>query len=218
MEEEIQIHSQSKDDNNFNDINSLSYNGLLDKLQTLKEYKESNTIIEKKVVLIKTTNDSEIQSLINFIMGNPKNSPVIGLRKVLCFLQKEKTVSKIELYEYNYLVSKKFSYLKNQSIADSQILLFVLNIFDKKSVENLKKIFEDISQNQSLKFQGKIIKFLIIKSTDNFLLKLSEDTYIKNIKKDLEELTKSYNINTEQIEIEIDELKEVNEILKMIIK
>ena len=54
-------------------------------------------------------------------MKNQNNNTIIGLRKIIKIIQKETSTTKLEIYEYNYLVSKKFRYLCEEAIENTEI-------------------------------------------------------------------------------------------------
>jgi hypothetical protein len=49
------------------------------------------------------------------------------------YIENEKLskVLKINVFDYNYILSKKFRYMKNQAILFADHFIFVINIYDK---------------------------------------------------------------------------------------
>lgn len=140
--------------------------------------------------------------------------------KILPHPENENNLLRLNFYEYNYLLSKKFKFLRNETIFSSQILISIINIFDKRGVENLIKIFEEIRQ-ESLKSQ-KVSKnssnnstkqfCILVKSTPNFLSKLTESYVLENIKLEIGNL----GINN-FLEIEDESSLDVDSIINEVI-
>jgi hypothetical protein len=47
----------------------------------------------------------------------------------------------INFYDYNYTLSKKFKYLKTEAISNADVLIFIVNIYEKVI---LKITFSDV--------------------------------------------------------------------------
>ena len=65
---------------------------------------------------------------------------MIKLEKTIKYIEKADSVLKINLFDYNYILSKKFRYMKNQAILFADHYIFVINIYD--SVPILLKLIE----------------------------------------------------------------------------
>lgn len=123
-------------------------------MQKLKDKSLKNI----KITFIKTSSEELIKNYVDaifnklmnknmhessFLINNPITH-TIGLRvfdflsiKKINFFQNVQTIIQdsnkntlIELFDYNYLLQKKFRYLRNEVI-DSDILIFLVNIYDK---------------------------------------------------------------------------------------
>ena len=204
-------------------------NGILDKLQALKEPKNKN-ILSYSIALIKTSSDVEILKISNFLTGNLNSDSLIGLRKTIKIINNENSIIQIILYDYNYLLGRKFKYLKTESIIFSDIIAIIINIYDKKYIEHLKIILDDITNkgnvleiNENDKYNlkslyNKKIVFLVIKSSNNFLLKLTEKTALINAKEQITSLFKNLpNLNIKYIDIDINEIGDGSNLLNEII-
>lgn len=227
-----------EENNNIQNQENIYY-GILDKIQVLKEPR-NREVMSTSLAIIKTSNDPEILKLSNLIMNNSKNqnnNTIIGLRKIIKIIQKETSTTKLEIYEYNYLVSKKFRYLCEEAIENTEILLIVVNIFDKKCFDNLKLLINEIikygnnvqrnvnDNGNNIGFNStseitlnKKIRFLLLKTTNNFLMKITESSSLISAKAEITNLFKIIkNLNYKFVEVDIDEIKETNNLLTEII-
>jgi len=204
-------------------------NGILEKLQGLKEPKNKN-ILSYSIALIKTSSDGEISKISNILTGNLNSDSLIGLRKTIKIINNENSTIQIILYDYNYLLGRKFKYLKTESIIFSEIIAIIINIYDKKYIEHLKIILDEITNkgnvleiNENDKYNlkslyNKKIVFLVIKSSNNFLLKLTEKTALINAKEQITSLFKNLpNLNIKYIDIDINEIGDGSNLLNEII-
>lgn len=89
------------------------------------------------------------------------------------------------------MMSQKFKFLRNECVTSSWVLINILNVYDKRGIEFFFKSWEEIS---ALKERPTTISELhkeivpicvIIKSTPNFLMKLSESELLDNLKTSL---------------------------------
>ena len=222
-----------------NQTTENTFYGILDKYQILKEPR-NRQLLSYTLSIIKTSNDQEIARLSNLIMNDNKNktsSDIIGLRKAIKIVQKETSTTKLEIYDYNYLLAKKFKYLSEEAILRSDILVIAINIFDKKCLDNLKLILNDIvhystgqvanndSSGNNIAFSttnenilDKKIKFILIKSTNNFLMKIIESTALINTKTEISNLFKIFKeLNYKFVEVDIDDVKETNNLINELI-
>lgn len=226
-----------EENNNIQNQENIYY-GILDKIQVLKEPR-NREVMTTSLAIIKTSNDPEIVKLSNLVMNNSKNhnNAIIGLRKIIKIIQKESSATKLEIYEYNYLVSKKFKYLCEEAIENAEILLIVVNIFDKKCFDNLKLLINEIikygnniqrnvnDNGNNIGFNStseitlnKKIRFLLLKTTNNFLMKITEPSSLISAKTEITNLFKIIkNLNYKFVEVDIDEIKETNNLLTEII-
>ena len=203
----------NKDDNNFQ-------KGILDKIQILKESQNQN-IQEFNISIIKTSNDSDILKVTNLISENYNNN-CIGIRKTIKIIQSENTISKISIYDYNYLLGKKFRYLKNECFSFGDILVIIINIYDKKYLEYLKVIIDELTkkldnEGKNSEINKKIV-FLIIKTSNNFLLKLTENSALITAKQEISNLFNNIKkFNPKYIDVDINEIDESNNLISDII-
>lgn len=203
----------NKDDNNFQ-------KGILDKIQILKESQNQN-IQEFNISIIKTSNDSDILKVANLISENYNNN-CIGIRKTIKIIQSENTISKISIYDYNYLLGKKFRYLKNECFSFGDILVIIINIYDKKYLEYLKVIIDELTkkldnEGKNSEINKKIV-FLIIKTSNNFLLKLTENSALITAKEEISNLFNNIKkFNPKYIDVDINEIDESNNLISDII-
>ena len=172
-----------KEDNNFQ-------KGILDKIQMLKESQNQN-IQEFNVSIVKTSNDPDVLKVANLISENYNNN-CIGIRKTIKIIQSENTISKISIYDYNYLLGRKFRYLKNECLSFGEILVIIINIYDKRYLKYLKIIIDELAkkldnEGKNTEINKKIV-FLIIKTSNNFLLKLTENSALITAKEEISNL------------------------------
>ena len=202
-----------KEDNNFQ-------KGILDKIQMLKESQNQN-IQEFNVSIVKTSNDPDVLKVANIISENYNNN-CIGIRKTIKIIQSENTISKISIYDYNYLLGKKFRYLKNECLSFGEILVIIINIYDKRYLEYLKIIIDELAkkldnEGKNTEINKKIV-FLIIKTSNNFLLKLTENSALITAKEEISNLFNNIkNFNPKYIDIDINEIDESNNLISDII-
>ena len=177
-------------DDDLNKDDNIFQKGILDKIQILKESHNQN-IQEFNISIIKTSNDSDILKVANLISENYNNN-CIGIRKTIKIIQSENTISKISIYDYNYLLGRKFRYLKNECLSFGEILVIIINIYDKRYLEYLKVIIDESakkSDNEGKNTEiNKKIVFLFIKTSNNFLLKLTENSALKTAKEEISNL------------------------------
>jgi hypothetical protein len=201
----------------------IIYNGILDKIQILKDLPQQS-ITSNTLTIIKTSNDVDIQKLSSLIMGcnymgnyYPNN---IGLRRVTKIIQKDTMNIKLDIFEYNFLLSKKFTYLKDEAISMSDILLIIINIFDKKCFDNLKILIDNINNliNKSNNNYQPQLRFVLVKSTNNFLLKITESLSLTNAKNEINSIIAQIpKANAKFVEVDIDEIKETNNLINVLI-
>ena len=202
-----------KEDNNF-------HKGILDKIQMLKESQNQN-IQEFNVSIVKTSNDPDVLKVANLISENYNNN-CIGIRKTIKIIQSENTISKISIYDYNYLLGRKFRYLKNECLSFGEILVIIINIYDKRYLEYLKIIIDELAkkldnEGKNTEINKKIV-FLIIKTSNNFLLKLTENSALITAKEEISNLFNNIkNFNPKYIDIDINEIDESNNLISDII-
>ena len=202
-----------KEDNNFQ-------KGILDKIQMLKESQNQN-IQEFNVSIVKTSNDPDVLKVANIISENYNNN-CIGIRKTIKIIQSENTISKISIYDYNYLLGRKFRYLKNECLSFGEILVIIINIYDKRYLEYLKIIIDELAkkldnEGKNTEINKKIV-LLIIKTSNNFLLKLTENSALITAKEEISNLFNNIkNFNPKYIDVDINEIDESNNLISDII-
>ena len=207
-------------DDDLNKDDNIFQKGILDKIQILKESHNQN-IQEFNISIIKTSNDSDILKVANLISENYNNN-CIGIRKTMKIIQSENSISKISIYDYNYLLGKKFRYLKNECFSFGEILVIIINIYDKKYLEYLKVIVDELTkkldnEGKNLEINKKIV-FLIIKTSNNFLLKLTENSALITAKEEISNLFNHIkNFNPKYIDVDINEIDESNNLISDII-
>lgn len=166
--------------------------GLLDKLLTIKS--NSNLPITN-VCLIKISSDSIIQEFTDKLISGlttifkPKTkdpaedtfvkpqSSNIGLNKHVLFRDN----SIINLYDYNYLLSKKYKYLKQEAIMGSTIFVFIINVHDNRGLQNMKNILDEIAITNKSISKCRLHSLLITQSM-NLLLNLLKENQVDLIK------------------------------------
>lgn len=239
MEEEPQNKSNNANTVNIDNQSQSSY-GLLDKLQIMKEHQANAQMIVKdhSIALIKTSNDSDISRLCSLFVSAPVANTPIGLRLFIKTISTaEKTVLNIKVYEYNYLLSKKFKYLRTEAINSALTLLILINIYDKKCLSNLKEIIDEVSSkgtntqgnnaninyqnsassgNKNRQMNNKNIVIVLLKTTNNFLMKITERQNVINAKEEIEVILNGLKVKI--VEIDIDEINDVNHALVDLIK
>lgn len=124
----------------------------------------------------------------------------------------ENSVYKLTFYDYNYLLTKKFKYLRNEAVLSADKLIFVVNIFDKRGIDNFKLVYDDaIKQKNNLNSNSQKkseVICIMLKITSNFLIKINEAQISENIKKELYQLgIKNY------IELEEENITNINSLL-----
>ena len=202
-----------KEDNNFQ-------KGILDKIQMLKESQNQN-IQEFNVSIVKTSNDPDVLKVANIISENYNNN-CIGIRKTIKIIQSENTISKISIYDYNYLLGRKFRYLKNECLSFGEILVIIINIYDKRYLEYLKIIIDELAkkldnEGKNTEINKKIV-LLIIKTSNNFLLKLTENSALITAKEEISNLFNNIKkFNPKYIDVDINEIDESNNLISDII-
>ena len=186
----------------------------------LKESQNQN-IQEFNVSIVKTSNDPDVLKVANLISENYNNN-CIGIRKTIKIIQSENTISKISIYDYNHLLGRKFRYLKNECLSFGEILVIIINIYDKRYLEYLKISSDELakkSDNEGKNTEiNKKIVFLIIKTSNNFLLKLTENSALITAKEEISNLFNNINLfNPKDIDIDINDIDDSNNLISDII-
>jgi hypothetical protein len=145
--------------------------------------------------------------------------------KFLPHPENENMLLRLNFYDYNYILSKKFKFLRNEAISSSEVLISIINIFDKRGVENFIKNFEEIRQQalQNQQGQGQQNSLntsstkqicILIKSTSNFLAKITEKQVLENIKLELGNLgIKKFLEVEDESSLDLDSI--INEIISI---
>lgn len=221
--DETSFNMMNKSSNTTGEKKTLSL-GLLEKLETLKNtYNSSKTTVDVNVSFLKVSNDDHISKFCagfyNVCHDRPISEPYhnIGLNnyiKIIPHPENENSILKINFYDYNYLLSKKFKYLRNEAVVNSEKLVLVLNVYDKRGIENFKSINEEIKTALSKKKEITNVTTIciLLKITSNFLLKINEKKVLENLKKDL------INLGIKNIiELEEENIKDINSLIEEII-
>ena len=164
-------------ENNINNKNSKNTNkekthSILDKLRILRDENSSNNLLQKtNIALIKSANDFEIEELIKKLTGTENNNNNIGIRKTMRIIKGKVKINNICLYDYNYFIFNKYSYLKKEVMKNSDIYVIICNIFD----QNLEIYFSEFVEylKKNIDFAKKKIVFILIRATNNFLINSS---------------------------------------------
>ena len=114
-------------------------NCILNKLRIINENLNNNLLQKTNIALIKSSNDNEIEELIKKLTGTEKNINNIGIRKTMKIISGKVKINNICLYDYNYFIFNKYSYLKKEVMKNSDIYVIICNIFDK----NLETYFSE---------------------------------------------------------------------------
>jgi hypothetical protein len=210
------IEDEKVIENNNNQPKTTMF--LLDKLEAMKSKKMNS---ELNISFIKPSSDESINSFIQIYFHylstgivnmeyHEKEDKIrnIGLRKLTKIIvdpNNEEAIHKLNFHDYNYLMSKKFKYLRTEAIFFADVIIILINIFDKRGVENIKTLVEEVHtslnnlNNSSSSNKKKKLLALLLKNTNNFLEKLREGQILNNVKKELS----NANI-TNYIELEED--------------
>ena len=201
-----------KENNNINkttnNINEKINNNVLDKLRILKDENSSNNLLQKtNIALIKSSNDYEIEELIKKLTGTENNNNNIGIRKTMKIITGKVKINNICLYDYNYYVFNKYSYLKKEVMKNCDIYVIICNIFD----QNLEIYFTETVEylKKNIEFARKKIVFILIRATNNFLMSMVSSEQLILVKEKISNLFKSikhYCIHIDINEINVDNL------------
>ena len=198
--------------NTKNNINEQS-NGILDKIRILRDENYSSSLLQKtNIALIKSSNDFEIEELIKKLTGTENNLNNIGIRKTNKIIKGKVKINNICLYDYNYYVYNKYSYLKKEIMKNCDIYVIICNIFD----QNLEIYFTELVEyfKKNMEFSKKKIVFILICATNNFLMSMVSSEQLILVKEKISTLFK--NIKHFCIHIDISELN-VDTLLQEII-
>lgn len=202
----------SKENDKENDNKSINI-GILDKLRIIKEENNSSHLLVKNnIALIKSSNDLEIEELINKIIGintqnNNNNNINIGLRKTIKLISNEIKTNFLSLYDYNYTIINKYTYLKKEILKNCGIYVIICNIFEN-NLEFFFTDFIDILRNNK-DCSKKPIVFLLINSTSNFLMSMVSSEQLAIVKEQISVLFNKFKykfINVDINEVNIDKL------------
>ena len=180
----INISQKSEDSKMFS-------NGVLDKLKTLREQNMSTHVINKaNIAIIKASNDSDIEGLVRKIINTKNLNNNIGIRKTIKILSSDIKVNFISIYDYNYTVINKYVYLKKEIMKNCDNYVVVCNIFDK-GLELFLKDFIELIKNSNDSSKKKI-NFLLISSTNNFLMSMVAPEQLITIKQQISTLFNNF--------------------------
>ena len=197
---------------NTNKINISEKNeGVLDKIRILKS--ENYKIEKKNIALIKSSPDNEIEELIKKLTGTENSINNIGIRKTLKIISGEISIKEIYLYDYNYYIFNIYSYLKKEVMKNCDIYAIICNIFD----QNLETYFNEFVDylKKNMEYSKKKLVFILIKSTNNFLMSMVSSEQLISVKEKISTLFKGFKYFC--IHIDINEIN-VDSLLDDIIK
>ena len=206
-ENEIVIENTNTNKNNSNEKNE----GVLDKIRILKS--ENYKIEKKNIALIKSSPDNEIEELIKKLTGTENSINNIGIRKTLKIISGEISIKEIYLYDYNYYIFNIYSYLKKEVMKNCDIYAIICNIFD----QNLETYFNEFVDylKKNMEYSKKKLVFILIKSTNNFLMSMVSSEQLIFVKEKISTLFKGFKYFC--IHIDINEIN-VDSLLDDIIK
>ena len=206
-ENEIVIENTNTNKNNSNEKNE----GVLDKIRILKS--ENYKIEKKNIALIKSSLDNEIEELIKKLTGTENSINNIGIRKTLKIISGEISIKEIYLYDYNYYIFNIYSYLKKEVMKNCDIYAIICNIFD----QNLETYFNEFVDylKKNMEYSKKKLVFILIKSTNNFLMSMVSSEQLISVKEKISTLFKGFKYFC--IHIDINEIN-VDSLLDDIIK
>ena len=186
--------------------NKMFSNGVLDKLKTLREQNMSTHVINKaNVAIIKASNDLDIDNLVRKIINTKNLNNNIGVRKTIKILSSDIKVNFISIYDYNYTIINKYVYLKKEIMKNCDNYVVICNIFDK-GLELFFKDFIEMIKNSNDSSKKKI-NFLLISSTNNFLMSMVAPEQLITIKQQISSLFNSFKykfFNLENNEINVN--------------
>ena len=200
-------------ENNINNKNSKNTNkekthSILDKLRILRDENSSNNLLQKtNIALIKSANDYEIEELIKKLTGTENSNNNIGIRKTMRIIKGKVKINNICLYDYNYFIFNKYSYLKKEVMKNSDIYVIICNIFDQNLETYFSEFIEYLKKN--IDFSKKKIVFILIRATNNFLMNMVSSEQLILVKEKISSLFKSYKhfcIHIDINEINVDTL------------
>ena len=206
-ENEIVIENTNTNKNNSNEKNE----GVLDKIRILKS--ENYKIEKKNIALIKSSPDNEMEELIKKLTGTENSINNIGIRKTLKIISGEISIKEIYLYDYNYYIFNIYSYLKKEVMKNCDIYAIICNIFD----QNLETYFNEFVDylKKNMEYSKKKLVFILIKSTNNFLMSMVSSEQLISVKEKISTLFKGFKYFC--IHIDINEIN-VDSLLDDIIK
>ena len=206
-ENEIVIENTNTNKNISNEKNE----GVLDKIRILKS--ENYKIEKKNIALIKSSPDNEIEELIKKLTGTENSINNIGIRKTLKIISGEISIKEIYLYDYNYYIFNIYSYLKKEVMKNCDIYAIICNIFD----QNLETYFNEFVDylKKNMEYSKKKLVFILIKSTNNFLMSMVSSEQLISVKEKISTLFKGFKYFC--IHIDINEIN-VDSLLDDIIK
>jgi hypothetical protein len=194
--------------------------GLLEKAEAAKAFMQ---VKECRISILQISSEEEtnkfIDSLISTVIGrdlNKKNN-IIGLNtisKLIPSIENEKVATNAIIQYYNYIVAKKFKYIRNEAITTADKILVVVNIYDQRGIENIKETINEIQtliENTKLNFKDDFIT-MFIKGTNNILAKMNEKSIFDLARQKIQETTIQ-----KYIEIEENDVYDLESILSDII-
>ena len=182
-------------------------NCILNKLRIINENLNNNLLQKTNIVLIKSSNDNEIEELIKKLTGTEKNINNIGIRKTMKIISGKVKINNICLYDYNYFIFNKYSYLKKEVMKNCDIYVIICNIFD----QNLELYFTEFVEylKKYNEYSKKKIVFILIRATNNFLMSMVSSEQLMLVKEKISFTFKSFKyfcIHIDINEINVDNL------------
>ena len=176
-------------------------------LYKLHESNNNNLIQKSKIALIKSSNSTDIEELIAKLTNTSIKKHNIGIRKTIKIISGKVKTNHIFLYDYNYFVFNRYSYLRNEILKNCDIYVIICNIFQQK----LDIFFTDFIEilRKSNEFSKKKIVILLSKSTTNFLMSMVASEQLISIKEQISFLFKNYKhfcMNIELNGLNVDSL------------
>ena len=193
--------SEENDIENINtNKNNEKNNSILDKFRIL----DGNINVKQKsnIALIKSSPDNEIEELIKKLTGTENNVNNIGIRKTIKIISGNVEIKYIYLYDYNYYIFNKYSYLKKEVMKNCDIYAVICNIFD----QNLEIYFNEFIDylKKNIEYSKKKIVFILIRATNNFLMSMVSSEQLISVKEKISNLFK--NFKPSYIDIDINEI------------
>ncbi len=158
----------------------MEQTGLLEKLIFIKQ---TENLTSFNISLLKISSDQLISdytdNLLKALLQIDNVKPNIGINKYFLF----KDNYQLNIYDVNYLLSKKFKQNKVEAIVNSNIFLILINIHDTRGINNIKSLIDEIKAIHGNSNLSKVkIYAVMINQSNNFILNLIKENQIEYIK------------------------------------